>query len=275
MKILLTFIIGLATLLVGLIGHRLNGGSDRTVTPSAATMYFDHACSRAGRALAEFYLQVHAWCRAHFFAAPLYLSLAAEDFNAPEREGRVLSLPVAAATHLYAGALIAQDANGRAVAAEDEAALRVVGRAEEEINNSAGAAGDLNIQVRRGIFLYTNSAGDPVTQAYLNQVCYVEDDTIVAIDSTNKIVAGRVIAVDTEGVWVEVGYDHISATVATTVGAALVATSTNGVAAAAAANLAGLAAEAEKAGDDVRAAIVQLNLLRTDILALAAKVNGG
>lgn len=49
--------------------------------------------------------------------------------------------------------------------------------------------------------------------------------------------------------------------------AAVTATSTNGVAAAAAADLAALAAEAEKIGDDARAAVVLVNELRAALVA--------
>ena len=51
-------------------------------------------------------------------------------------------------------------------------------------------------------------------------------------------------------------------------GAAVTATSTNGVAADAAADLAALAAEAEKIGDDARAAVVLVNELRATLVAL-------
>jgi hypothetical protein len=50
--------------------------------------------------------------------------------------------------------------------------------------------------------------------------------------------------------------------------AAVTATSTNGVAAAAAADLAALAAEAEKIGDDARAAVVLVNALRAALVSL-------
>lgn len=49
--------------------------------------------------------------------------------------------------------------------------------------------------------------------------------------------------------------------------AAVTATSTNGVAAAASADLAALAAEAEKIGDDTRAAVVLVNELRAALVA--------
>lgn len=175
---------------------------------------------------------------------------ATADYNAPERDGNVLSIPVAAATHLYAGPLVARDANGRAVAAADTAGLRVIGRSEEEVDNSAGAAGAVSILVKRGVFRYNNSATQAVTQAYLGQLVYVEDDTTVAISTTNKIVAGRVVAVETAGVWID--------TRPAAIAAALVATSTNGTAGAAA-DLTALKAEAEKIGDDVRAVIAALN----------------
>lgn len=50
-------------------------------------------------------------------------------------------------------------------------------------------------------------------------------------------------------------------------GAAVTATSTDGTAAAAAADIAALAAEAEKIGDDARAAIVLVNELRATLVA--------
>lgn len=168
-----------------------------------------------------------------------------------ERPGDILNLPMAAATTMYLGGLGATDAAGRAVPASDAAGLKVVGRTEQTINN-AGAAGALSINLKRGVFLLANSAAQPVTAAMVGKVAYVEDDQTVCATagSTHKVVAGRVVEVDSRGVWVDTRF-------APAISALVAATSTDGTAAAAA-DLAALKAETEKIGDDVRAVIALL-----------------
>lgn len=168
-----------------------------------------------------------------------------------EREGIFRFIPLAAATSIPAGVIVAIDAAGRALNAADTAGLRVQGRAEESVNNSAGAAGDLSINIKRGCFKYQNSATNPITAAMLGRTAYVEDNQTVASTSANLVVAGRVMGVDADGVWINTLFASLAS--------GLVATSANGVAAAASANLANLAAETEKIGDDVRAVIARLN----------------
>lgn len=125
-------------------------------------------------------------------------------FDAPQRDGDNVVLDVAASTHIHPGVLVARDNSGNAVPASDTANLVVVGRAQEEADNSGGSAGDRTVRVRRGVFRYTNSAGNALTKADRNTHCYVEDDTIVAsAGGTNSIVAGEVAEVDDDGVWVD------------------------------------------------------------------------
>jgi hypothetical protein len=177
------------------------------------------------------------------------MSLTAQ-IDTPERSGQSLSVPVAAATALYAGNLAALDSAGRAVAATDAAGIRVLGRVEADADNSGGAAAAINATIKRGVFRYANSAGSAVTQAYLGKVVFVEDCETVAITSTHKIPAGVVVEVATDGVWIDTAAAQ-PGTVAFTQG------STNGVAGAAA-DLAALKAETELLGDDVRAVIAAL-----------------
>lgn len=183
------------------------------------------------------------------------MSAATSAINTPERPGKFFALIVAAGAAIFAGTLVARDASGTAVPASDTAALRVLGRAEHD-----AVAGE-SIQIRRGCYLFANSATHALTAASVGKLCYVEDDSTVASTSTNKIVAGRVLEVTEDGVWVDTTDIPLAAVpVATSTNgtaaaaAPAAATSTNGVAAAASADLAGLAAEAEKIGDDTRAA---------------------
>ncbi|HLP01678.1 MAG TPA: hypothetical protein VK163_06605 [Opitutaceae bacterium] len=172
------------------------------------------------------------------------MSAATTNLNIDERPGNFLGLIVAAATTIYLGILVARDAAGKAVPASDTPGLRVMGRAEH------GATAAEVVQVKRGIFRYNNSATNALTAASVGKLCVVEDDNTVASTSTNKIVAGRVVEVDSDGVWVDTADIPISALPADT--------TTNG-AAAGAADLAALKTESEAAGDTLRATIAALS----------------
>ena len=131
------------------------------------------------------------------------MSLTA-PINTPERAGVTVVFSVAAATIIYAGSLVATDAAGNAVPATDIAAISIKGRAGETVDNSLGLAGALTISVKRGVFKYGNSTTHALAAADVGKTAYIEDEATVASTSTNKIVAGRIIAVDTDGVWVEI-----------------------------------------------------------------------
>lgn len=188
------------------------------------------------------------------------MSAATVSQRLDSRDGRVNLFPVAATTKILAGILLALDGNHRLVQASDAASRRVVGVSEDEVDNSAGAAGDLNAKAKKGCFLLGNSVANAVTRAHIGLSCWVEDNqTVASVVGTNSVVAGIVEDVTSEGVWVWVGLPT------TRMPQAVTLTSTNGTAAAASANLANLAAETEKIGDDVRAmhaALVAQGLLK-------------
>ncbi|WP_319774466.1 hypothetical protein [Breoghania sp.] len=125
--------------------------------------------------------------------------------NTSARSNAELPYKVAAGVVVYAGALVvlaAGFAKGGAAATD----LVAVGRAEETVDNSAGAAGEKEIRVRRGVFLFANSTGDAIAQADVGQTCFVEDDeTVAASDGTGTLSpAGIVRGVEPGGVWVEI-----------------------------------------------------------------------
>jgi len=127
------------------------------------------------------------------------------DRNTAMRDGHTVSLPVAASKKIYAGALVARDAGGYATPGAAAAGLRGVGRAEAQADNSSGQAGDLSVEVRKGVFRFGNSSGaDEITRADIGSDCYIVDDSTVArTDGTGtRPVAGKVFDVDSEGVWV-------------------------------------------------------------------------
>lgn len=111
------------------------------------------------------------------------------------------SLKVKASTKIFQGALVVLNA-GFAVGGTTATGLVAAGRARKTVDNSAGADGDLLVEVEPGIFNWNNAGGDLVVAADVGQLCYITDDNTVNHTATGKSVAGRVLAIDTDGVWV-------------------------------------------------------------------------
>jgi len=127
------------------------------------------------------------------------------------RCGTLMSVPLAALALILQGTFAVVDANGYAISSAD------VGGADQTClgiwDNSAentGAAGDVVACVRRKQqFLVRNSVTDPVAQADLGAVVYVEDNqTIAKTDgAASRSVAGYFMGFDLqypEFVWVEI-----------------------------------------------------------------------
>ncbi len=111
-----------------------------------------------------------------------------------------------AAVKIFKGALVVRNATGFALGGTTAAThVCTMGIAEETVDNSAGAAGALKIKVRPGVYRFANSsAGDLITRADIGNVCYVVDDNTVAktSNSSARSVAGPIVEVDSDGVWV-------------------------------------------------------------------------
>lgn len=133
------------------------------------------------------------------------MTAATSDINTPYRDGEIIGAPVEANMQIFAGALVCANAAGNAVMGSTAEGLTYLGRAEANVNNTGGAAGAQTIAVRRGVvFQWQNSPDDPVGQASLGKVCYVEDNqTVAATNGTNtRSQAGVVMGIDSNGVWV-------------------------------------------------------------------------
>jgi hypothetical protein len=180
------------------------------------------------------------------------MAAATSAISTDERPASGIVYPVAEATILIQGALWALDTSGNLVNASDAANLRVIGRGEETVDNSAGSAGDLAATVKRGCFLYANSTTAAVDADDKGKLCFVEDNQTVAETSTHNCKAGLVVDVTTDGVWVDTTYAHL-ATVAVTDG------TTNGTFTGAA-DLAAVKAEAELLADFTRSIAAALRL---------------
>lgn len=127
------------------------------------------------------------------------------DRNTPEIAGRQLVLGLAASVKIYAGALVARDASGYATPGATATTILGIGRAAEQVDNSSGSAGAKSIRIDKGIFKFANSGTDAVTDASIGGNCYIVDDQTVAATSgtSTRSVAGKVVKVDSDGVWVD------------------------------------------------------------------------
>jgi len=127
------------------------------------------------------------------------------DRNTPFRDGELFPVPIATKTEIFGGHMVAGNATGYAVLASAVAAQVTLGVSDGYVDNSDGAAGDAVALVRRGkSWCFANFGGDAVTQAEVGKTCYVADSQTVAKTNNAGVrpVAGKVMGVDADGVWV-------------------------------------------------------------------------
>ncbi len=125
-----------------------------------------------------------------------------------------LTLPVAASTILYQGTLIAVPLAGTNAgycipAAAAVGPVKIVGVAQYDVDNSAGAAGALNVELGQGLFDFVNSATtDAIDATMVGQPCYAADDSTVARapgTAGTRPFAGRIVGMNGTKVIVQVG----------------------------------------------------------------------
>lgn len=129
--------------------------------------------------------------------------------NTKQRLGEVIDYPVKASTTCYQGGIAVLNA-GYAAPGTATTGLIAIGRFEETYDNATGAAGALTARVKAGIFQFGNSAaGDLIAQADVGADCYIVDDqTVAKTSATNtRSRAGKIVAVDSNGVWVYIGLE--------------------------------------------------------------------
>jgi hypothetical protein len=128
-----------------------------------------------------------------------------KDRSTPYRDGVLVGYPVKAAAKIWGGSLVAIDSTGNALKASSSTGLACVGIAERMADNTAGANGAETIIVRRGLAKLANSGSAAVTRAHIGAACYAEDDQTVTSSATGKSVAGIVVDVESDGVWLDIG----------------------------------------------------------------------
>lgn len=119
-----------------------------------------------------------------------------------ERTGNALiSLPVKAGAVLTECTMAAINADGYAETATATAGLRVAGCVQRFCDNTGGTDGEVLAVVRRGTYVWNNDGTIEITD--ILKKCYVKDGTTVTITADGSSVAGIILAVETDGVTVD------------------------------------------------------------------------
>lgn len=128
----------------------------------------------------------------------------AKDRNTAYMNTSLIAVAVAASAEIFAGSLVVINASGYAAPGSTATGLKYFGRADEYVDNSTGVNGAKTVNVRRGVaFQWANDGS--ITQANLGATCYiVDDETVAATDGLGtRSAAGTIVAIDSDGVWVE------------------------------------------------------------------------
>ncbi|HHO59912.1 MAG TPA: hypothetical protein ENJ64_06680 [Thiotrichales bacterium] len=127
-----------------------------------------------------------------------------QDRGTNFRKGDRRNDPVAAATKIYAGAIVCLDASGNAVPGSVATTLTARGVAMEQVDNSGGIAGDLTVESQTGEHRFKNDGS--VSRVDIGLTAYiVDDETVADNDGTGtRSALGVITDVDSAGVWVDI-----------------------------------------------------------------------
>jgi hypothetical protein len=130
------------------------------------------------------------------------------DRNAPQLVGDLMKQAMAV-VKIFTGAIVMRNATGYLTKGQTALGLIGAGIAEEQVDNSAGSAGDKSITYRKGVFRVVNSTStDAITIADIGKVAFaVDDQTVAKTDGRTaglptRSPAGVIVDVDSVGVYV-------------------------------------------------------------------------
>lgn len=129
-----------------------------------------------------------------------------EGRTTPKRELKVVSRPVLTGVKIHEGSLCALTAAGYARPGFVATTLKKPGVARTTVDNTAGASGAKTVELEYGCFRFANSAaGDLIAFGNIGANCYIVDDQTVALTDggATRSVAGEIVDVDAQGVWVK------------------------------------------------------------------------
>jgi len=134
------------------------------------------------------------------FAPDASATATSANRNTIARDGAAFSFTVLNDAVIYQGTLVNIIGAEATTAADNTNHTACVGVAAEYVNN---ADDGLKITVKRGVFQFANGASFTVND--IGDLCYVADNQTVttAGSATADIPVGRIVDVDSAGVWVD------------------------------------------------------------------------
>ncbi len=127
-----------------------------------------------------------------------------------ERTGnKVIHIPVAESTILIEGTIAAINSDGYAVTASKAEGLTIAGCVQKHCDNSGGAAGDIEVEVKRGAFVWDNDG--TIKNTDILKPCYISNSHTVTLTADGSSFAGIVLAVEADGVIVDMMITQVPA----------------------------------------------------------------
>lgn len=131
---------------------------------------------------------------------------ATKDVPTAERENYQGEWPIAAANKIFAGTIIGSTVVSNVRYARVYTAGDVIlGVASQTVDNTAGGNGDKRVKTKRGCFRFAQNA--TINDNHIDNFAKPVDNQTIAIEAVATAVTantlGRIVAVDTEGVWVD------------------------------------------------------------------------
>lgn len=112
-----------------------------------------------------------------------------------------INIPVANGETITEATMVGINADGYAVAASKAEGLTIAGCAMRFTDNASGSAGAVKVPVRRGAFVWDNDGS--IGETDILKDAYVSDKKTVTIIAAGSSKVGKILAVDTDGVTVE------------------------------------------------------------------------
>lgn len=114
---------------------------------------------------------------------------------------RTLVLPVKAKTVLEEATIAAVDSTGYAVPGAKATGLVAAGCVQRYADNSTGTDGEVRAEVRRGTYVWNNDG--TIKETDILKTCYIAGPKEVTITADGASAAGIILAVDDDGVTVD------------------------------------------------------------------------
>ncbi|MBD8554912.1 hypothetical protein IFT84_10290 [Rhizobium sp. CFBP 8762] len=128
--------------------------------------------------------------------------VASNDLTYVERKGDVFAYPVLAGVVIYGRAAVGITANRDAVPAGHPQAVKLVGLAEERVDNRGGATGDRLVNAKKSVFAIPLTGA---TAANIGSPIYASaDDTFTLSNANGVLPIGILHAIDSDGIWLKI-----------------------------------------------------------------------